>query len=66
MHFLAQLSDFFPLNTAFYSFRAQTNQHHPVDLGTSYTVVARIYTLNEDTHLVHNTRDRSMTHSLQI
>ena len=41
IHFLPQLSDFVPLTNGFYSFRAQTDQHHPVDPGTSYTVVAR-------------------------
>ena len=42
MHFLPppQLSDFVPVKTVFYSFRAQTDQHHPVD-SDSYTVVAR-------------------------
>ena len=35
MHFLPQLSDFVPLENAFYSFRAQTDQYHPVDPGTS-------------------------------
>ena len=41
MHFLPQLSDFVPLKNGFYIFRAQTDYHHPVDLSTSYTVVAR-------------------------
>ena len=36
---LPQLSDFVPLKNGFYSFRAQTDYHHPVDPGTSYTVV---------------------------
>ena len=40
MHFLPQLSDFVPLKNGFYSVRAQTDQHHPVD-PDSYTVVAR-------------------------
>ena len=40
-HFLPQLSDFVPLKNGFYSFRALTDQHHPVDPGTNYTVVAR-------------------------
>ena len=39
MHFLPQLSDFVPLKSEFYSFRVQTDQHHPVDPGTSYTAV---------------------------
>ena len=41
MHFLPQLSDFVRLENGFYSFRAQTDQHPPVDAGTSYTVVPR-------------------------
>ena len=40
MYFLPQLSDFVPLNNGFYSFRAQTDYHHPVD-PDSYTVVPR-------------------------
>ena len=40
MHFLPQLSGFVPLNNGFYSFRAQTDKHHPVD-PDSYTVVPR-------------------------
>ena len=40
MHFLPQLSDFVPLRNGFYSFRAQTASHHPVD-PDSYTVVVR-------------------------
>ena len=34
MHFLPQLSDFVPLKNGFYSFRAQTDKHHPVDPDT--------------------------------
>ena len=33
MPFLPQLSDFIPLKNGFYSFRAQTDEHHPVDPG---------------------------------
>ena len=40
MHFLPQLSDFVPLKNGFYSFRAQTGEHQPVD-PDSYTVVPR-------------------------
>ena len=40
MHFLSQLSHCVPLRKGFYSFRAQTDYHHPVD-SDSYTVVAR-------------------------
>ena len=40
MHFLPKLSVLFPLKNGFYSYRAQTAQHHPVDPDT-YTVVAR-------------------------
>ena len=40
MHFLPQRSDFVPLKNGFYGFRAQADQHHPVD-PDSYTVVAR-------------------------
>ena len=40
MHFLSQLSDFSPLKNGLNSFRAQTDEHHPVD-PDSYTVVAR-------------------------
>ena len=40
-HFLPQLSDFVTLQNGFYSFRAQTDYHHPVDPGTIYTVVPR-------------------------
>ena len=41
MHFLPQLSDFVTLrNGFFYSFRARTAKHYPVD-PDSYTVVAR-------------------------
>ena len=39
MHFLPQLSDFVPLRNVFYSFRAQTDYHHPVDPDT-YSVVS--------------------------
>ena len=38
MHFLPQLSDYVPLRNGFYSFRAQTAYHHPVD-PDSYTAV---------------------------
>ena len=41
MPFLPQLSDFVPLRSWFYSFRAQIDLHHPVDPGTSYFVVPR-------------------------
>ena len=45
MHFLPQLSDFVPLKNGGYSFRTQNDEHHPdvhpVDPGTSYTVVLR-------------------------
>ena len=54
MDFLPQLSHFVPLRNGFYSFRAQTAKHHPVD-PDSYTVVARgvsTYILNEDTQPV--------------
>ena len=40
MHFLPQRSDFVPIKNGFYSFRAQTDHHHPVE-PDSYTVVAR-------------------------
>ena len=40
MHFPPQPSHFVPLRNGFYSFRAQTDQHHPVD-PDSYTAVAR-------------------------
>ena len=36
MQFLRQLSDCVPLKNGFYSFRAQTDKHHPVDPGKSY------------------------------
>ena len=35
-----QLAGFVPFKNGFYSFRAQTDEHHPVD-PDSYTVVAR-------------------------
>ena len=35
------LSDFVPLKNWLYSFRAQTDEHHPVDAGASYTKVPR-------------------------
>ena len=41
MHFLPQLSNFVPLKNGVYVFRVHTDQHHPVDPGTSYTVVPR-------------------------
>ena len=41
MHLLPQLSDFVPLKNGFDSFRAQIDEHNPVDPGTSYTVVPR-------------------------
>ena len=41
MHFLQQVSDFLPLKNGFNGFRAQIDEHHPVDPGTSYTVVGR-------------------------
>ena len=31
VRFLPQLSDLVPLTSGFYSFRAQADQHHPVD-----------------------------------
>ena len=40
MHFFPQLSDFVPLRNGLYSFRAQTDQHHPLD-PDGYTVFAR-------------------------
>ena len=40
MHFLPHLSDFVPVKNKLYSFRAQTDEHHPVD-PDSYAVVAR-------------------------
>ena len=39
MPFLPRLSSFVPLKNGFYSLRAQIDQHHPVDPGTSYTAV---------------------------
>ena len=51
MHFLPQLSDFVPLRNGFNSFRAQTDQHHPVD-SDSYIELqgeSPTYILNEDT-----------------
>ena len=55
MLFLQQLYDFDPLTSGYYSFRAQTDYPHRVDLGTSYTVVPRgVAGLHpcEDTHRV--------------
>ena len=48
MHFLPQLSDFVLLRNGFYSFRAQTAQHHPAD-ADSYAVVTKppTHVLNE-------------------
>ena len=55
MNFLPQLSDLIPLQNGFYSFRAQTDQRHPVD-PDSYTVWLQgespTYILNEDTQPV--------------
>ena len=66
MHFLPQLSDFVPLKKRFHSFRAQIGEHHPVDAGTSYTAVVPRGVADLYGHTTtRNTRDRSITHSLQ-
>ena len=64
MLFLPQLSEFVPLKNGFYSFRAQTGQHHPVD-PAGYTVVPRgVADLYPSCgHTARNTRDRGVSHT---
>ena len=69
LSFNTRLSDLVPLENGFNSFHAHLNEQHPVDPGTRYTAVvprgvADLYPWWWG-HTTSNTRDRSITHSLQ-
>ena len=66
MNFLPQLSGFVLLKNRFFSFRAKTDKHHLVDPDSKSVVVRRVADLYPQWgHTTRDTRDRSITHSMQ-